>query len=127
SIVDVSGTPRVVRTLLVGDEPQDVVFAGPGGTRAFVTTAHRGQNHPVPRGDFTTEGIGRADVWVFDALNLGAPLGGTPLTIVTVFGDKPRALTVSPDGSTVYAAIFRSGNQTTSINELQVCNTSAGN
>ena len=127
SIVDVAGTPRVVRTLLVGDEPQDLVFAGPGGTRAFVTTAHRGQNHPVPRGDFTNEGIGRADVWVFDALNLGATLGGTPLTIVTLFGDKPRALAVSPDGGTVYAAIFRSGNQTTAINERQVCDTSAGN
>ncbi|MFN8641771.1 MAG: hypothetical protein U0802_08990 [Candidatus Binatia bacterium] len=127
SIVDVGASPRVRRTLLVGDEPQDVVFAGPGGNRAFVTTAHRGQNHPTPRGDFTNEGIGRADVWVFDALNLGATLGGTPLTIVTVFGDKPRALTVSPDGGTVYAAIFRSGNQTTAINERQVCDTSAGN
>src|SRR5215470_8078054 len=28
SIVDVSGTPQVVRTLLVGDEPRDIVFAG---------------------------------------------------------------------------------------------------
>jgi len=45
SIVDVSTSPaRVVRTLLVGDEPSDVVFAGPGGNRAFITTAHRGQN-----------------------------------------------------------------------------------
>src|SRR2546422_8482065 len=32
SIVDVSSSPpRVVRTLLVGDEPRDLVFAGPGG------------------------------------------------------------------------------------------------
>ena len=48
SVVDVAtpATARVVRTLLVGDEPRDVVFAGPGGTRAFVTTAHRGQNTP---------------------------------------------------------------------------------
>src|SRR6185369_3479755 len=30
SIVDVSSTPpRVTRTLLVGDEPRDIVFAGP--------------------------------------------------------------------------------------------------
>jgi 6-phosphogluconolactonase (cycloisomerase 2 family) len=35
---------RVVRTLLVGDEPRDMVFAGPGHRRAFITTAHRGQN-----------------------------------------------------------------------------------
>src|SRR5262249_22674500 len=42
SIVDVSGaTPRVIRTLLVGDEPRDIVFAGTGGNRAFITTAHR--------------------------------------------------------------------------------------
>src|SRR5215470_13640624 len=45
SIVDVSSSPpHVVRTLLVGDEPRDIVFAGTGGNRAFITTAHRGQN-----------------------------------------------------------------------------------
>src|SRR5262249_49183886 len=40
SIVDVGdpGAARVVRTLLVGDEPRDIVFAGPGGARAFVTS-----------------------------------------------------------------------------------------
>ena len=31
--------------------------------------------------------------------NLGATLGGTPLRIVELFGDTPRALAVSPDGS----------------------------
>ena len=67
-------------------------------------------------------GIGRADVWVFDATNLGATLGGTPLTIVTLFGDTPRALAVTPDGSTVYAAVFHSGNQTTAVSEGAVCN-----
>src|SRR5574337_1119761 len=36
SVVDVgSSPPRVVRTLLVGDEPRDIVFAGAGGNRAF--------------------------------------------------------------------------------------------
>ncbi|MBV8881013.1 MAG: hypothetical protein JO332_13670, partial [Planctomycetaceae bacterium] len=35
---------RVVRTLLVGDEPRDILFAGPHHDRAFITTAHRGQN-----------------------------------------------------------------------------------
>src|SRR5262245_7498006 len=92
SVVDVgTSPPRVTRTLLVGDEPRDIVFAGPGGTRAFITAAHRGQNRP---GDpqLTTAGVGRADVWVFDATNLGATLGGTPLTILTLFGDTPRAL-----------------------------------
>jgi DNA-binding beta-propeller fold protein YncE len=120
SIVDVStpASARVVRTLLVGDEPRDLVFAGPGGTRAFVTTAHRGQNTPLQATISTvlsTPGIGRADVWVFDSTNLGAALGGTPETIVTLFGDTPRALAVSPDGTRVYAAVFHSGNQTTAL------------
>jgi MYXO-CTERM domain-containing protein len=118
SIVDVAADPpRVVQTLLVGDEPNDVVFAGTA-PRAFVTTAHRGQNHPVPRGDPNTAGIGRADVWVFDAMTPSA----TPISIVQLFGDKPRALAVSPDRRTVYAAVFQSGNRTTTINEGAVCN-----
>jgi YVTN family beta-propeller protein len=127
SVVDVSNPAeaRVVRTLLVGDEPRDLVFAGPGSNRAFVTTAHRGQNTPFHSTIETilrTPGIGRADVWVFDATNLGPALGGTPLTVVTLFGDTPRALTVSPDGSTVYAAVFHSGNRTTTLSEGVVPN-----
>ena len=117
SVVDVAADPpRVVRTLLVGDEPRDIVFAGPGRSRAFVTAAHRGQNRP---GDpqLTTPGVGRADVWVFDA---GRTRRGTP-TILTLFGDTPRALAVTPDGATVYAAVFHSGNQTTTITEGAVC------
>src|SRR5689334_5622062 len=34
----------VAQTLLVGDEPRDVVFAGRRHGRAFITAAHRGQN-----------------------------------------------------------------------------------
>ncbi len=124
SIVDLSSSPaRVVRTLLVGDEPRDIVFAGPGKNRAFITCAHRGQNNPNPP-ELTTAGVGRADVWVFDASNLGNTLGGTPLTILTLFGDTPRALAATPDGTRVYAAVFHSGNQTTVINEGLVCNDS---
>ena len=128
SIVDVSSTPpRVTRTLLVGDEPRDVVFAGAGGNRAFITTAHRGQNSPSDP-ELSTPGVGRADVRVFDADNLGSTLGGAPLTIITLFGDTPRALAATPDGSTVYAAIFHSGNRTTTLSEGVVCNggTAAG-
>ena len=122
SIVDVSSQPpRVVRTLLVGDEPRDVVFAGEHGERAFVTTARRGQNTSEPRGRADTPGLGRAQVWVFDARDLGTAPGGTPLSILTLFGDKPRALAASPDGAMVYAAIFRSGNRTTAINANAVC------
>ncbi|HYL35785.1 MAG TPA: hypothetical protein VEV17_07730 [Bryobacteraceae bacterium] len=116
SIVDVSdlSAARVVRTLLVGDEPRDIVFAGPNFDHAYITTAHRGQNAPFDP-QLTTPSIGRADVWVFDANALDNTLGGTPLTIITLFCDTPRALAVTPDGSTVYAAAFHSGNRTTTV------------
>jgi len=130
SVVDVSvDPPRVIRTLLVGDEPRDIVFAGTGGNRAFITCAHRGQNTSINPNDYITAGVGRADVWVFDATNLGTSLGGNPVagSPVTLFGDTPRALTVSPDGNTVYVAVFYSGNQTTTVNEGLVCPTSEAN
>ncbi len=106
---------RVVRTLLVGDEPRDIVFGGPGHRRAFITTAHRGQNLPFDP-QLTTPGVGRHDVWVFDASHLGSSLGGDPITILTLFSDTPRALAVTPDGARVYTAAFHSGNRTTAIN-----------
>jgi DNA-binding beta-propeller fold protein YncE len=131
SVVDLSGAvPIVERTLLVGDEPRDIVFAGTGGNRAFISTAHRGQhrthssisgvfggsNPADPR--FTTQGIDRADVWVFDATSLGNTIGGTPVDVLTFFSDTPRAL--ATDGTTVYVAAFMSGNQTTVINETLI-------
>ena len=82
----------MTRTLLVGDEPRDIVFAGTAGSRAFITTAHRGQQRTDPSiasvpgaGDpqLTTAGVGRADVWVFDADQPRHTLGGTPLTILS--------------------------------------------
>jgi DNA-binding beta-propeller fold protein YncE len=114
-------TGQVERTLLVGDEPRDIVFAGPGRKRAFITTAHRGQNLPFDP-QLTTPGVGRADVWVFDADALGNTLGGMPLAIVTLFTDTPRALAVTPDGTRVYAAGFHTGNQTTIIPEPSIPN-----
>ena len=115
SVVALDGKDsHVTRTLLVGDEPRDIVFAGPGKHRAFVTTAHRGQNSPVDP-QLATPGVGRADVWIFDANALGAStLGGSPLKIMTFFAEMPRALAVTPDGSRVYAAAFHSGNATAS-------------
>jgi hypothetical protein len=62
-------------------------------------------------------------VWVFDQTN-PAPndeLGGRPLEIVTTFSDKLRALATSPDGNTVYAAAFYSGNRTTVLNDGVMC------
>jgi len=121
SIVDVSANPpKVSRTLLVGDEPRDIVFAGTGNKFAFITTAHRGQNGPDDNpvnAQLTTPGVGRADVWVFDAAAADNTLGGDPLTVINLFGDTPRALAVSPDGNTVYAAVFFSGNRTTTLGE----------
>jgi DNA-binding beta-propeller fold protein YncE len=132
-------TSHVARTLLLCDEPRDVVFAGryddftgnpdafPGknDARAFVSTARRGQNCrgaggvPVdPKLD--QPGVPHALVQVFDGYALGAALGGTPIAAVELFGDTPRALAVSPDGKTVYAAVFLSGNRTTALTEAVV-------
>jgi DNA-binding beta-propeller fold protein YncE len=130
SIVSLDGTPRVTRTLLVGDEPRDIVFAG-SPAKAFITAAHRGQHleHPsiasVPGNkggpESTTEGVPRNDVWVFNPTNLGSAVGGVPTKIINLFSDLPRGLAVSPDNNTVYVAAHKSGNQTTSINEELVC------
>ena len=134
SIIDVSvATPRVTQTLLVGDEPRDIIFAGTNNGRAFITTAHRGQHRTDlsiasvdGSGDpeLSTEAVGRADVWVFDinSLETNTNVGGEPSVILSFFADTPRALTKSADGNTVYVAAFKSGNQTTSISELAVCN-----
>ena len=123
SVVEVDDracTGRVVRTLLVGDEPRDVVSAqGRDGERyAFVTVAHRGQNVRDAAGnprdpELTRPGIGRADVFVYRADRLGAPGGEQPLEILTLFTDSPRALAVGKDK--VYAAGFLSGNQTSLV------------
>jgi YVTN family beta-propeller protein len=88
SIVDLTQR-RVVRTLAVGDEPTDVVFAQ---NRAFVSIAAEDR------------------VRVYDLANLAAP----PV-VVDLFGRKPRALAVSPAGTRVYAVAQNSGNQTTVI------------
>jgi DNA-binding beta-propeller fold protein YncE len=106
------------------------VFAG-SPARAFITTAHRGQQRTDPSiadvpgaGDsqLTTPGVGRADVWVFNPASLGTAVGGRPVRIMTFFTDTPRALAVAPDKSTVYVAGFKTGNQTTSIIEGVICN-----
>lgn len=80
---------RVKATLLTDDEPCDVVFAG-SPQRAFVTCSQANT------------------VLVFDPQNLNA----AP-TRLTIDAEDPRALAVSPDGNTVYAAVFESGNGST--------------
>jgi len=123
SIVDVSGTPKVIQTLLVGDEPRDIIFAGTANKFAFITAAHRGQNAPDDNfrdPQLTTASIGRADVWVFDTANPGNTIGGDPVNVISLFGDTPRALAKSPDGMSVYAAVFFSGNKTTTLGENDI-------
>jgi len=88
SIVDLT-TMNVVATVATGDEPADVVFAG-SPLRVFVSCSQVNS------------------VQVFDPADLAA----TPLT-VPIAGEDPRSLAVSADLTTVYAAIFESGNATT--------------
>lgn len=137
SVVDVSkpSKPFVAKTLLVGDEPRDIVITDPDGSEAtnpriFVTTAHRGQHRTDPSiadvpgaGDpqYTTAGVGRADVWVFDAYQTGDTFGGKPLKIMSFFADTPRALAVSNDGKKVYVAAHHSQNRTALVNNFTVC------
>ena len=88
SIVDLD-LGAVVHTLRTEDEPNDVVFAGTP-QRAFVSC---GQTNVI---------------LVFNPANPGNTLLRLP-----VRAEKPRMLAVSPDGATVYAAMFESGNSTT--------------
>ncbi|HEU4928337.1 MAG TPA: hypothetical protein VFU38_00795 [Candidatus Krumholzibacteria bacterium] len=88
SIVDaLSG--RVVRTLLVGDEPTDVVFAA---NKAFVCLSQEDK------------------IRVYDLLNLNQAPTDIPLEM-----SDPRSLALSPDGSRVYVCALDSGNNTTIV------------
>jgi len=88
SIVDLV-VGQVVATLQTDDEPCDVVFAG-SPQRAFVSCSQANT------------------VLVFDPANRSAPP-----TRLTLDGEDPRVLAVSPGGDKVYVAIFESGNRTT--------------
>ncbi len=89
SVVDLP-TMRVTRTIQVGDEPADVVFAGVKTVRAFVSLA--ASNRIVSFDPYAT-----------------APV----LNSTVIQGCSPRALATSPDRSKVYCAVFESGNKTT--------------
>ncbi|MGE4613397.1 MAG: hypothetical protein AAEJ46_03560 [Planctomycetota bacterium] len=88
SIVDLQNG-YVRWTLMTADEPADVIFAGTP-ERAYVSCS------------------GTDEIMVFDPSDVTA----SP-EIITLIGEEPRALAKSPDGSTVYCAIFESGNGTT--------------
>jgi YVTN family beta-propeller protein len=88
SVVDLASR-NVVATIRTADEPSDVAFAG-APQRAFVSCSMANA------------------VQVFDPANLAALPQALPIQ-----GERPRALGVSPDGQTVYAAVFESGNKST--------------
>jgi YVTN family beta-propeller protein len=104
SVVDVRDPrrPRVTHTLQVGDEPRGIAVAGKHRDRVFVASARAGESF--------TPGIGRAQIWIFDAVR-----PQEPPQLLTLFGTKPRALTASADGRFVYAAVYFSGNGTTTV------------
>jgi DNA-binding beta-propeller fold protein YncE len=128
SVVDISGKlAKVVDTLLVGDEPKDIVIAN---DKIFITTAHRGQRREsaalagvvgAGSAQLDTPSIGRADVWVFPLTPTAHVFGGLPLKIVSFFGDSARGLAVTPDDATVYVGVFNSGNQTSVAHEAVLC------
>jgi YVTN family beta-propeller protein len=93
TVVDLA-TLSVKATILTGDEPCDVVFAGKP-ERAFVSISQKNR------------------VEVYNPANLGA----APVQ-VAIAGEDPRAL--ATDGTRVYAAIFECGNETTVIPESVV-------
>ncbi|MCB1607296.1 MAG: hypothetical protein KDI71_10005 [Xanthomonadales bacterium] len=86
SIIDVPGR-HVRATLNTADEPFDVVFAS---GRAFVSCSQ----------------VNQIEVYELADLN-AAP------QVLAIAAEDPRALAVSADGRSVYAAIFESGNATT--------------
>jgi YVTN family beta-propeller protein len=112
SIVDLA-TRNVVRTIDVGDEPTDIIFAGSLRQMAFVCVSGGGSlltGTPIDR-------LGRGQVKVFDANN-----PALPPTSVEIFGKQPRALARNTDGSRVFVSVFESGNQTTIVKESDVSN-----
>ncbi len=123
SVIDLSNPshPKMEATLQVGDEPRDAVIAGSSKNKLFVSTAHRGQNLPSDP-QLTSEGVGRADVWVFQLDDLSKPAD-----IITLFTDTPRGLAATEDGSRVYVAGFHTGNQTTCLTARAVSSANEDN
>ncbi|HEX7878736.1 MAG TPA: FlgD immunoglobulin-like domain containing protein [Candidatus Eisenbacteria bacterium] len=95
TIVDLV-TMNVRASIPVGDEPTDVVFAGPAG-RAFVVVSQE------------------------DAVRILDPANpAQPATVVPLFGSDPRAIAASADGSRVYVSVFESGNNTSILSTAKV-------
>lgn len=96
SVVDLAAG-NVVRTIDVGDEPTDVVFAGVARKSAYVCVA------------------GTNEVKVFDPANTSAPP-----QVIPIFGKQPRSLARNGAGTQVFVSVFESGSQTTVVPFNQV-------
>src|SRR5437588_1489679 len=115
SVVDLS-TGNVTRTIDVGDEPTDVLFAGLNNEKAFVCVSGGG-TQSLGAGGFSTVTGATGAVKVF--LDASNPTQGNAQTI-QIFGKQPRALARSSDGSRVFVSVFESGNQTTIVSQSDV-------
>ncbi len=110
SVVDLA-TGNVTRTIDVGDEPTDVLFAGTAREMAFVCVSGGGTQNVSGRAIKGSGGV----VKVFDPSTPGA----AP-QVINVFGKQPRALARDAQGGQVFVSVFESGNQTTVIPESVV-------
>ncbi|HYN84839.1 MAG TPA: DUF4214 domain-containing protein [Pyrinomonadaceae bacterium] len=110
SIVDLA-SGNVVRTIDVGDEPTDVIFAGASREMAFVCVSGGGGQTVSGRRVTGSGGV----VKVFDPANPTA----APQTI-EIFGKQPRSLARDAAGGQVFVSVFESGNQTTVVPETVV-------
>lgn len=120
SVVDVRDPARaqVLRTHAVGDEPRDIVGAGPDGRFILVATARRPWPAAVGTdvdGSPSAGTLALGAVWAFDAtMPQQAPVE------ISLPGMKLRSLAVAPDGRRVYAAVMHSGNRTSILDEAKV-------
>jgi len=96
SVVDLT-TGNVVRTIDVGDEPTDVVFAGGEHEMAFVCVS----------------GLSHVKVYNPD-------LPAESPQVISIRGKQPRALVCDSSGARVFVSVFESGNQTTVVSANQV-------
>src|SRR3989440_777549 len=112
SVVDLS-TGNVTRTIDVGDEPTDVLFAGLSNEKAFVCLSGGGTQSVSLS---TVTGASGAVKVFSDASN---PTQGNAQTI-QISGKQPRSLARSDDGSRVFVSVFESGNQTTIVSQSDV-------
>jgi YVTN family beta-propeller protein len=111
SIIDLA-TGNVTRSIDVGDEPTDIVFAGSAREMAFVCVSGGGSLFSP---GMSVDKLGRGQIKVFDANNPGAGA-----ETIEIFGKQPRALARNADGSRVFVSVFESGNQTTVVKEQDV-------